>query len=223
MNYNIKDLPEPDRPREKLKDKGIKHLTDSEVLALVLGSGTKEKNAKELAMEVINEHGIRSIQDISTQTLSEINGISEAKAARLKGSAELGQRILKEDRQVVRNFDQLSDLVKDLGTRNTEILRIYALSGGNRIKQEFEYEGSPEELRFPISKILRDVLVSGASGFVICHNHPSGNPKPSESDLLTTRRLVDAAEALGIKLLDHVIVGEEVLSMRASSEILFQR
>lgn len=221
MSYKIKELPESDQPRTKLMNHGSSNLTDSELLALLLNSGTKEKNAKELGTEVIKKHGLKSLQELPIQKLCEIDGISKAKASRLKASAELGHRIRRTSRDKVNNFKQLVDMVKDLQDRDSEFLRIFALSSGNEMKREIEYEGNTENLEFPVSKLLRDIVLTGASGFILCHNHPSGSAEPSEADLLTTRRLIDASEVMGVKFLDHVIVGDRVLSMRASSEVQF--
>lgn len=214
MDYRIKDLPQDERPREKLVENGVSSLSDVELLAIVLRTGIKGKNVKELSSEILAEHGLESLAEVSLEELKSIEGISRVKAGQLKAVGELARRMKREDREKISSLSDVEARVEDMKFFSEERLRAFYLSAGNEIIREEELAGGISSVGFDPRKLLREGIISKASGFIICHNHPSGDPSPTSADIEATRELKSAADATGIELLDHVIVGKTALSFR---------
>lgn len=214
MDYRIKDLPENERPREKLEENGVSSLSDVELLSIVLRTGIKGKNVKELSAEILREHGLDSIAEASLEELKSVEGISRVKAGQLKAVGELARRMKREERERINGLEDVKARTADMKFFSEERLRAFYLSAGNEILREEEFEGGVSSVGFDPRKILRQGIVSKASGFILCHNHPSGDPSPTTADIESTRDLKTASEAAGIELLDHVIVGKQTVSLR---------
>lgn len=219
MDYSIHDLPESERPREKLEDNGVEALSDAELLAILLRTGIKGKNVKELSYEILDEFSLEKLSEASMNDFKDLEGISKVKAGQLKAIGELGLRLQREERDKIKNLSDVKARVEDLKFKSSEILRVFYLNSGNEIVAEKEFEGAVSNVSINPKKIFSEALKNDAEAFILCHNHPSGEARPTEQDIDFTEDLIRSGRSLGLDVLDHVIVGEEVCSMRSSTEI----
>ena len=219
MDYSIHDLPESERPREKLEDNGVEALSDAELLAILLRTGIKGKNVKELSYEILEEFSLEKLSEASMNDFKDLEGISKVKAGQLKAIGELGLRLQREERDKIENLSDVKARVEDLKFKSSEVLRVFYLNSGNEIVAEKEFEGAVSNVSVNPKKIFSEALRKDAEAFILCHNHPSGEARPTEQDIDFTEDLIRSGRSLGLDVLDHVIVGEEVCSMRSSTEI----
>lgn len=208
----IKDIKTEDRPREKLKEKGVKYLTDSELLAILLRCGNKNKSALELADDILKEKGsIKDLLDIKYEEIIKINGIKDSKAAILIASIELCRRAISYNSNDTQYktadmfYNHLKPFLSNKKYENCYV--IYLNSKLNIIKEEMYEIGGVRETFFPKDIIIRNSIIYGAYAVLISHNHPSGDPSPSHSDLNVTNDIRNALNFLGVILLDHIIIG----------------
>ncbi len=221
MDYSIKDLPESERPREKLRQEEVSSLTDVELLSLVLRTGTTGKNVKELSSEILKSYSLAEISNVPEDQLKRLKGVSDVKAGQLKAVSELGRRIKREERTKIENFLQLKSVVSDMKLETEEKIRVILLKSSNEVIDIFEIEGTVDSVNFETKELLSKILSRNASGFIMAHNHPSGRAEPTEKDIETTEKLLDASRTVGVNFLDHVVVGEEISSMRKGSDLEF--
>ncbi len=208
----ICDLHETERPREKLLKLGPKALTDAELLAIFFRSGTKGANAVDIGRGLIRKHG--SLQNLARRTVEDYQaepGIGPVKAIELAAVFEMAVRVAQERLKSV-PLDSPDLVYEFLGPEmralNKESLRLLLVDTKYRlIRVEQISLGTLNETSAHPRDILRPVLVQGAYGFILVHNHPSGDPSPSSADIALTRRLREAAELLQVNFLDHVIIG----------------
>jgi len=213
--YKITRWPKKERPRERLLQHGPQYLTETELLGILLGKGTIKKTAIDLARELLERY--ESLQKLFSRAPSEltiVKGIGSAKAATLSAAFELSRRIRSQGETVKKSFKRSSDvanhylpLVKDL---RKEIFKILLLNRANRLIKEVTIsEGTLDASIVHPRDVFREALLEPAAGVILIHNHPSGNPTPSEEDLRVTKQLVEAGRLLGIKVYDHVIMAGE--------------
>jgi DNA repair protein RadC len=214
VDYTIQDLPEEERPREKLEDLGAEDMTSVELLSIILRTGTQGKNVKELSSEILNEHSISELGNQGLESLKEFEGISRVKAGQLKALGELSRRTEREEREKIENLSDVRSQVGDMKLLDSEVLRVFYLNSGNELVGEDEFDGGVSNVGLDIQEIFRSALESKASAVILAHNHPSGDSGATDQDLGTTQDVIDAGENLGIDVLDHVVVGAEVFSMR---------
>lgn len=219
MDYRIKDLPESERPREKLSEKGISALSKVELLSIIIRTGISGKNVKELSAEILNGYSLEGLADSSLDDLKRIEGISEVKAGQLLAVGELGRRFQKEERETLESLSDVMDMVRDMRFMKEEELRTFHLSSGNELLSEQSFEGSVDSANLEPRKIFRESLNCGASALIIAHNHPSGKAEPTKQDIRTTEDLESMGENLGVELLDHIIIGDGVTSMRRRGDL----
>ena len=224
MNSNIngiKSCAEDDRPRERMLQKGAASLSDAELLAILISSGTRERSALDLARDTLAMAGgnLRELGRLSIQELQKTKGIGEARAITIAAALELGRR-----RQVAEGLQrnaitQSSDaaevvmpLLQDL---NHEVFCVIYLNQASRIiRYEMLSSGGLTGTVADIRMILKQALLYNANRVILAHNHPSGNLKPSEADKILTSKVKESAELMDIKLLDHLIIaGSQYLSM----------
>jgi DNA repair protein RadC len=206
----VKDLVEHDRPRERLLAAGHEALTDCELLALLIGSGTRGTDAIALAAKVIKTCGnLARVAQIEPHELLGIAGMGPAKAARISAAFHLARRAesTTPPRQVRESAD-LADIAAPLlrGHRTERVVVIVCDPAGHVLRTVRLTDGSSDSSLIPIRDVLRTVLSAGGTAFGIAHNHPSGRPGPSQADLQITRKLVEAAGTVGLRFLDHLIV-----------------
>ena len=218
--YTIKELPPELRPRERLLEAGPSALSDGELLGLLFGIGNREKTAVELANEVISQAGgLHGLYDVSVHELTQVNGIGEAKACIILAAVELGRRIgqvrnpgrpvisspADVDRLLrgrIANLDRENFVAVLLNTKN-EVIGTPLISVGT-LSQALVH---PRE-------VFKPAIRASAASVILAHNHPSGKTEASREDREVTKRLLGAAEILGIEVLDHVIVGDGHFSMK---------
>ncbi len=211
--HNIRSWAEEDRPREKMITMGERHLTDAELLAILLGSGSKEVSAVALAKQILAgaDQNLHDLSRMSIQELMQFRGVGEAKAVTIAAALELGRRrqlSVIRDKPLVRcsrdAYDAIAPLLMDLPHEEFWILllnRANAITGRSAISKG-GVSGTVVDAKLVFKKAL-DAL---ASAVILCHNHPSGNLKPSQADIDLTRKLRKAGESLDIGVLDHLIV-----------------
>lgn len=221
MDYRIKDLPESERPREKLQENGVKSLTDVELLSILLRTGTSGKNVKELSAEILNSYSMPNISERSLEELKGFEGVSEVKAGQLKAISEFALRMQNQEREQISSFSDVKDRLQDMKFLEKEKIRVFLLSSGNQLLHEEGFNGEVSSIAFKPQKIFRLALKHNAAAIILAHNHPSGNPEPTREDIETTKELIETGDKLGIELLDHVIVGNSLESMRKTSEVKF--
>lgn len=208
----IHDIPENDRPRERLLRLGPQALSDAELLALFINTGTKGENALEIGRRLLSDHkSLRALSRLEPAVLSRIKALGPAKTAKLAAAFELGRRAQQiTDAEVI--LDRPQDIYAYVGAEmqalGHESVRIILLSTKLAvIRSEEAFRGSLNECVSHPRDLLRKVLIHNAYAFILVHNHPSGDPAPSDADRRITRRLRDASEATGVQLQDHVIIG----------------
>lgn len=221
MDYKIKELPESERPREKLKQKGVNSLTDVELLSILLRTGTSGKNVKELSSEILESYHISSLSERSIEDFKDFGGVSDVKAGQLKAIGELALRMQNESKEKITSFSDARDRLQDMKFLEKEKARLILLSSGNHILHEEEFEGEVSSVSLKPKKIFRLALKHNSSAMILAHNHPSGKAEPTSEDLDTTKEIVESGKKLGIELLDHIIVGEKLTSMRKESGVKF--
>lgn len=221
MDYSIKDMPEDERPREKLAEKGVSSLTGTELLSIVLRAGTSGKNVKQLSAEILDSYSLEGLADRSIEDLKQFRGVSDVKAGQLLAVGELARRMQVEQRKRIETLSDVKAVVEDMKFMENELVRIFLLSSGNELLDTVEFDGDVSSAGFSTRKIFQKALSRNAAALIICHNHPSGNPEPTKTDIETTESLIQTGRNLGVKLLDHIIIGREVASMRAETELGF--
>jgi len=217
----IKNWPILERPRERLIKEGPEHLTDAELLAIILrvGRGTFTKGVRgetalTLARSLLKDlRGLHGLDRADIQDLLKIAGLNTAKVSQIKAAFELGKR-LRTNTQRPRSFESASEvsayLQPRLGGARREIVIALLLDGQNHLLEEKTIaEGTPTQATVYIRRVLEESLRASAAAIVLVHNHPSGNPEPSPGDDETTQDLDSGAKLLGLVLIDHVIVAAE--------------
>ncbi len=205
----IKDLPEFSRPREKLMAKGPSALSDPELIALILGSGTQKLDVMSLASKLA-----RLIQDskgkISFEILSGIEGIGPAKASQILAGFELARRYLVKDAIKITEAKEALPLLGDIANKQQEYFVCLSLNGANEvIEKRIVTVGLVNKSQVHPREVFADVITDRAAAVIFAHNHPSGELNPSDSDLKIHNQLTEAGKILGIKILDHIIVAKK--------------
>lgn len=208
----IREMPPDDRPREKLLARGASALTDSELIGILLRTGLPGANAVQVGAKLLERY--KSLNGLSRCTVDEIKdipGIGPAKAIQLVAAFGLGQRLAKETlaREKIDSPELVYDLLApEMRALHKESLRVILLDTRYHLLriQEVSLGSVNESIAHP-RDVFRPAVISSAYAVIVVHNHPSGDPSPSQSDHSLTRRLAEAAELLQIKLLDHIIIG----------------
>lgn len=216
QNYSIKEWAADDRPREKLLSKNAQNLTDSELLAILINQGTREKNAVELAKELLNsvKNNLMELGKLSVHDLLKIRGIGKVKAVVILAAIELGRRRSSTgalEKPAVRDSQQVASYLRImLQDHVREVFAVLFLNQANRINHfEVVSQGGITGTVADPRVILKKALEVNAVNFILCHNHPSGNPKPSKADEELTYKIREAAKFFDIKVIDHIIVSDE--------------
>jgi DNA repair protein RadC len=210
----VKDLPVQDRPREKMARAGAGALGDHELVALLVGSGTRDRSALVVAREVLAAAGGTSgLVRIELDELRRVEGVGASRAARLLAAVELGRRAIGRpapDRAFLGLPSDVAEyLLPRYGGHRVERFGLVMLDSKHRlIRTTLVSIGTLDASIAHPREIFREAVISSASAIVLFHNHPSGDPQPSAEDVLLTRRLVRAGEVMGIEVVDHIILGD---------------
>lgn len=213
----IKDWPPSDRPREKFHERGSYGLTDTELLAIVIGKGSRNKTAVDLAKEIIN--GVGNLKKLSQKSVGEIEklriqGLGRAKAISILAALELGRRSLSSKNSRTIRFKNPEDIYHYyfplIGGLKYEVFKVAAVDGRNSFTGDHTIsKGILDASLVHPREVFQFAINESASGIFLIHNHPSGLLRPSEDDLKITERICRAGEIIGVNVVDHVIVSEE--------------
>lgn len=214
--YSIKNWAKEDRPREKLMQIGKKNLTNAELLAIIIGSGSRKESAVQLAQRILNSvnNNVDELSSLNYKDLmNKFKGIGEAKAINIVASLELGNRrdVPKNDIVFIKEPRQVYNLLfSDIADLQHETFWIILLSNSQKfIRKDCISEGGWSETSVDLKKLFKICLENNSSKIILAHNHPSGNIIPSESDRAITERITKAGKILSISVLDHVIFGKK--------------
>jgi len=228
-NFTIKQWAEEDRPREKMLKKGVRALSSAELLAIMIGSGNQEMTAVDLSKKILNDvdNNLQSLGRKSIQELiSQYKGVGEAKAITILAAMELGRRRQMEkalERPQITSSSSVAEVFQPLlADLNHEEFWALLLNRNNRIiSSEKISQGGVSATVVDVKLIFKPALENLASSLILCHNHPSGNTAPSKHDEDITRRCKVAGDALGISVLDHIIIaGNQYYSFADNAHIL---
>ena len=214
LSIGLKEMALEERPREKMLTKGEKSLSNAELLAIILRTGTKKQSVLELANYIINKdsQGIRWLKDITIQELCEIDGIGLSKAAQIKATLELGIRIAsaKPNKYKVTNpWDIYKYYMDSLRYLNKEIFKIILLNTKNEIICDVDISmGTVNMSVVHPREVFIEAIKRNSSKIILMHTHPSGSIEPSKEDKNITSRLVKCGELIGIEVIDHIIIGD---------------
>ncbi|TET38361.1 MAG: JAB domain-containing protein [Dehalococcoidia bacterium] len=211
----IKELPICERPRERLRESGPASLSNTELLAIILRTGTASENVLGLGARVLVRFGgLAGLARASFGELCAERGLGQAKTAQLKAALELGRRLVSTqpvERAVVRSPQDVANLLMaDMGLLDQEHLRIVLLNTKNQVISVPEvYRGSVSTSLIRVSEVFREAVRENCPAIIVVHNHPSGDPTPSQEDVQVTEQIVQAGRLLDIEVLDHLIIGQQ--------------
>jgi len=207
----IKDLPKVERPREKLMQYGPEKLSNSELLAILLRSGKKGENVIELANKILKKFSKDELPNLTFNDLKDYSGLGPAKACEIVACFELGKRLLKDKKaEIYLKPKEIWEELKDLRDHKKEHFVIFYLDSRNQeIKREIISVGSLNANLVHPREVFEPAVRHLAAQIILAHNHPSGDPEPSEDDLEITKRLTESGKILGIEVVDHIIVAKD--------------
>ncbi len=215
QSNTIKEIPEMERPYEKCERKGAHALSDEELLAVLLRTGTHGENALELAKRILyhaGEPGILGLHRFSVERLRRLRGIGKVKAVQISCICELAKRLSKASYQEALCFADPGTIARyymeDMRHEKQEQMKLLMLNTKAKLVGETNVsKGTVNASLITPRELFIEALQKNAVSIVILHNHPSGDPTPSREDMLTTKRILDAGTLIGIELLDHIIIG----------------
>lgn len=211
----IKDWSNDERPRERFMNQGAEAVSSAELLAILIGSGTAEVTSVDLMRNILADHGdsLRTLGTLTNQELQKYNGIGPAKAVTILAALELGKRFMLEEKSQRHRFSGSDDVqeffrikMRDLCHEECHLLLLDVKN--QYMGHHLLSRGGITESTVDIRLLLRHALVAGAPNVILAHNHPSGNPQPSRQDDELTKRLNQACHAVQLRLLDHIIIGD---------------
>ncbi|HLR14599.1 MAG TPA: DNA repair protein RadC [Bacillota bacterium] len=210
----IKDVPEQDRPRERLLRYGASHLSNQELLAILLGTGTRNESVMDLSNRVLMHfEGVHLLQNAAIEELTAIKGIGPAKGVYILAAIELGKRIASyrpSERYVIRSPEDGADYVMEEMRilQQEHFVALYLNTKNEIIHQQTLFIGSLNSSIVHPREVFREAVRRSAASIICVHIHPSGDPAPSQEDIHVTRRLVECGKMIGIDILDHIIIGD---------------
>lgn len=226
-SFSIKNWSQDDQPREKLRDKGKAILSDTELLAILIGSGNRNESAVELCKRILASvnNNLNALGKLSIKQLTEFNGIGEAKAISIIAALELGRRRKLEGStktETITSSRDVYDIMQPiLGELSHEEFWILYLNNSNKVLQKQQLsKGGITSTMVDVRLVLKQALEVGAVALIMCHNHPSNSLRPSAADKNITEKLKRAALSLDIKTLDHLIITEKAYFSFADEGIL---
>ncbi len=229
MRLKMKELPISERPYEKLELYGPDVLSNAELLAIIIKSGTKNENSISIAQRVlqlnnsIDKEDLRFLCDVSIEEFTKINGIGKVKAIQLKAIGELTKRISKpinrKNIKIKNTKDVAELLMQELRYEKREIAKVIILNNKNIVLRIIDVSfGGTNFASIAPKEVLAEAVKMQSPKIILVHNHPSGDPKPSKEDFRITDRIYECADIMGIELLDHVVIGDGTYE-----SILFER
>ena len=217
-HLTIKSLPEQARPRERMREAGPGALSSAELLAIILGSGSRQESALDLAQRLLQTpSGLRFLAEATYEDLCSVKGIGPAKATQIRAAVELGKRLSclgQGLRPTVRSPQDVCNFVmEEMCYLDREHFRVGILNTKNQVLAvETVSVGSLNSSLVHPREVFKPAVLKSAAAVILLHNHPSGDPTPSGEDLEITRRLAEAGKLIGIEVLDHIIIGDHVFT-----------
>ena len=211
----IRDLPASERPRERLRDHGPTYLSNAELIAILLRTGTTSENVVALATRLLSQYGgLEGLAKTSFRELSNQHGMGEAKTSQIKAALELGKRLLStsdEQRVTIHSPQDVANLLMaEMAFLDQEHLRVLLLNTKNQVLGISEvYKGNVNSSMIRAGEVFQEAVRSNCPSVIVVHNHPSGDPTPSQEDVQVTRQLIEAGRLLDIELLDHMVIGRQ--------------
>jgi DNA repair protein RadC len=206
----LRDIPKPIRPREKLIAKGPQNLKDEELLAILLRTGREGKNVLDLARQILRKYSKKRLLNLKYEDLIKIKGINSAKACTILAAGELVKRALKVKDDTVPIINSVKDVIAQfsyLRNKSREHLAALYLNARNEmVHKKHLFVGTLNANLVHPREIFEQALSNNAASVILVHNHPSGDPEPSEADLEITKRIQEAGKIMGIDVLDHIII-----------------
>jgi DNA repair protein RadC len=227
--HRVRELPSAERPRERLARHGPSGLTSAELIALLWGSGSRGRSAVDLAQIALTRHdGLPGLARASDLELATLDGVGAARAAQLIAAFELGRRVLADwptGRWTIRTPSDVADrLVLQMGRLEREELRVVLLNAKNMVlRVATVYVGNVSASLVRVGELFRDAVRLDASGIILVHNHPSGDPTPSPDDLHLTAEALAAGRLLDVEVLDHLVVGHDAWVSLRDRGVAFDR
>ncbi len=215
-SLSIKNWADDDKPREKLIKKGKSILSDAELIAILIGSGSRNESAVQLSQRILAaaHHNLNELGTLSLKQLMQFKGIGEAKAVTIAAALEIGRRRRSEEAQKILKisssknvFDLLQPIIGEL--QHEEFWIVFLNNSNTILQKEQLSKGGITGTLVDVRLVMKQALELGAVGLILAHNHPSGTLKPSAADISITKKLKQAAELLDIKVLDHLIVTQK--------------
>ena len=209
----VHDLPTEERPRERLRNYGAQALSNAELLAIILRTGTTRDNVLELAGKLLAKYGgLSGLMRAEFGEFCNEYGLGEAKASQLKAALEIGRRLgmmqSDEKYQIKSPADAANLVMMEMTYLDHEQMRILILDTKNQVVDNISrYQGTVNSSVLRAAEIFRPAITRNCPGVLICHNHPSGDPTPSPEDIAVTEQLVQAGKVLDIELVDHIVIG----------------
>lgn len=202
----LRDIPDIDKPREKLASRGVQALSSHELLMVLLGSGLPGRDVAALAADILKVIETEK-EDITLDKLTMIQGVGKAKAGQILSAFELAKRYLIKEDKKIRNTDDILALVQDIRDKKQEHFITITLTGASSLIEKREvFKGTINFSVVHPREIFADAISDRAAGIIFVHNHPADDAQPSEADIKLTNQLCDAAKLLGIQVVDHIIV-----------------
>ena len=211
---NFKNIPDRDKPRERLFNYGSSSLSDEELISIILKTGSKKNSVKEVSLKLLEMLGdIHRLRDIGISTLMKIDGIGRVKAIELKAALELGKRVYvdNDSKKIKLNsgiaiYDYFKNII---GFKKQEYFYcVYLDNKGNYLDKKCLFVGTLNSSLIHPREIFKEAYLLSANGIICVHNHPSGDSRPSKQDIMTTKKIQEIGLIHGINLIDHVIIGK---------------
>lgn len=229
IEFVIKEMYKNERPYEKCMDLGANYLSNAELLAVLLRTGTKGKSALDLAQQLLGtecgEEGLLNIHSFTLEKLKSIKGIGTVKAVQILCLSELAKRLAKTNAKERLIFNRPSTIaqyyMEDMRHQNEEHIKLLMLNTKSKLLGEKQLsKGTVNTAVVTPREVFIEALEKKATAVVLIHNHPSGDPTPSENDVLLTKRIKEAGKMIGIELLDHIIIGDNCYKSFAQEHLL---
>ncbi|MFW6007357.1 MAG: RadC family protein [Halanaerobiales bacterium] len=214
--FTLKQLPEEDRPREKLIKYGAKNLSNAELLALIIRTGNRKRTAIELSQDILSYFGgLNSLTSLSVEEIKQIKGIGVAKSTQIKALIEISKRLAAssdQNRIIVKEPQDVSNVMMPrLRYNKQEVFSLILLNIKNQIIaiSEITKGGLTSSIVHP-REVFKEAIKRSSAAIILVHNHPSGIPEPSDEDIKITKRLIECGKIIGIEIMDHIVIGDGI-------------
>jgi len=213
-HITIHDMPDAERPRERLLKHGAASLSSGELVAIILGTGTRHENVLQLAARLLaHAGGLHGLARITAAELRQVKGLGDARSTAILAALELGKRLYREpveERPRIQSAADAARLVSDMSHLNQEQVRVILLDSNRRvIAIPTVYLGTVNMSIIRVAELFREAITRNSPAIILTHNHPSGDSMPSPEDVELTRTVISAGKLLDIQLIDHLIIGQQ--------------